>query len=139
MEIGVTTMFMFPLDFDFKTDESCGSLFVIRLPAGDYELYDFTAVQDTFGGTFIHSPRTPFSIPFKVVDGKISYFGEIKMNRIHGQKFLGIAGPESVQFEVSDQEKRDLDIFKDKYPDVVLPVISVKPSRECSTPFFRIQ
>jgi len=138
-EIGIHTMFMAPLNFDFKNNESCGSLVVMSLPEGDYEMYDYAVIQDVFGGTITHTPRSPFSIPFKVLAGKISYFGELKINRIHGTKFLGISGNDSVQFEISDQSKRDLAILRQKYPDLGYPVSLVKPSRECSTPFFRIE
>lgn len=138
-EIGINTLPLVPLTFDFQEDGSCGSLFVFSLPPGRYEIYDFAVIQEVFGGSITHAPSRRFSIRFDVVEGKVCYLGELKIDRIPTAKFLGLPGSDNVRYELSDQMERDLPIFRRKYPDVSLPVENVKPSADQSIPFIRIE
>lgn len=138
-EIGINTLPLVPLAFDYKDDGSYGSLFVMTLPAGNYEIYDFAMIQQVFGGSITHSPSRPFSVPFSVIEGKMCYLGELKMDRLEAKKFLGLPGSDNVRFELSDQSKRDIALLKNKYPEVQLPIEIVKPACEYSNPFIRIE
>ncbi len=138
-EIGINTLPLVPLKFDFQNEDSCGSLYVVSLPAGDYEIYDFSVIQSVFGGTIMHSPSSPFSIPFTVGAGKISYLGELKIDRIEAAKFLGLPGSDQVRFDLSDQNARDIAILHGKYPELTAPVEIVKPGPQFSNPFIRIE
>jgi hypothetical protein len=137
--IGISVLPFLPLTFDFEGPDSCGSLFVASLPAGDYEFYDFFVQQTVLGGAISSGPNAYFSTPFKVVAGKVCYLGELKAFRVAGPRALGMPGQDSIRFELSDQAKRDIPLLKRKYPDVTLPVQNVTPSVGYTSAYIRIE
>jgi len=136
--IGIDTLPMVPLKFDFQDAFTSGMLFVMALPAGDYEITGFSVVDSTWGGQVTYYPRTKFSIPFSVAEGKVNYLGEILMDRIHGPSLLGLRSSESVHFDISNKIERDRALFHEKYPNVSLSWEVVVPRAGHSNPYFRI-
>lgn len=138
-QFGIHSLPFTPLNFDFSSDEGHGSLVVMKLPAGTYEIYDFSLTQDTIGGSIMISADSRFSIPFTVHPGAVSYFGELKIERIRSARFLGIPGADRARFEITDQSERDIALFRQFYPSVTLEIKNVKPSSEHTTPLIRIE
>lgn len=138
-EIGINTLPLVPLKFDFSEDGSYGSIAVFRLPAGRYELFDYAMTQDVFGGSIIHTPSQRFTIPFEVAPNSISYIGELRIERIESARFLGLPNADKVRFDLRNEESRDIDVFKKMYPSSKLAFINSMPSNELSTPFIRIE
>jgi hypothetical protein len=79
-----------------------GRLVAIEVPQGAYELYSW----QTYG---IGAGR-PFSIPFKVVRGKISYVGNVYIEILTEENIFRVV--------VSDKSKRDLSLLLRKYPRI---------------------
>jgi hypothetical protein len=137
--IGINTLQLVPLKFDFTEDGSFGSIAVFRLPAGRYELFDYAMTQDVFGGSIIHTPSRRFSIPFEVVPNAVSYVGELKIERIESARFLGLPNADKVRFDLTDEEARDTEIFKRLYPGKDFRIINAVPASDYSIPFIRIE
>lgn len=140
-EIGINVLPYLPLTFDFQEPESCGSLVVASLPAGDYEFYSFYVEHTVLGGQAYLRPGYEFSVPFKIEAGKANYLGELKMFRLRRpNRVLGMAiKADDVRIELSDQSARDLALFKKKYPESAIPVAVTLPSREPRNPYIIIK
>ena len=138
-EIGINTLPLVPLKFDFSEDGSFGSIAVFRIPAGRYELFDYAMTQDVFGGSIIHTPSQRFSIPFEVTPNAISYLGELKIERIESARFLGLPTADKVRFDLNNEQIRDAGIFRRLYPNNSLPFINAIPANDLSIPFIRIE
>ena len=101
-------------DPDFEGRET-GKVFVVRLPAGRYDVFDFG-----FGGTVAGmgtswSSSTPFSMPFTIQPGKATYIGNFARAPSLGtvlEPQLGAAG----FFVISDQWDRDRAIAMSREP-----------------------
>jgi len=138
-EIGINTLPLVPLKFDFSEDGSHGSLAVFRLPAGKYEIFDYAMTQDVFGGSIIHTPSARFSIPFEISTNSVSYLGELRIERIKSARFLGLSNADKVRFDLRNEESRDVELFRKLYPASRLAIVNCMPADELSIPFIRIE
>jgi hypothetical protein len=111
-----------PNNLDYYGREA-GRVFILSLPPGRYEIYDFG-----FSGTLIvagveWSSATPFSIPFTINAGEATYIGNFARAPSLGTRLepqLGAVG----YFVVSDQSERDLAIARARDP--ALPAVRVE-------------
>jgi hypothetical protein len=119
---------------DFKTAASRGVVGSIRFAPGDYELYNF----------LVHFPsrdvvaREPFSIPFKVEAGKVTYIGEYLFAAAYGENFFGMTVPAYPLIMTSDKQARDVPIFRSRNPEAVSAIVRVNVAdvRGMNLPFF---
>ncbi|MBJ7445983.1 MAG: hypothetical protein JHC81_00475 [Brevundimonas sp.] len=97
---------------DFAGRET-GKVFVVRLPAGQYEVFDFG-----FGGTMAGmgtswSSGTRFSMPFTIHPGQATYIGNFARAPSLGTPLEGQLGAAGF-FVVSDKSERDLAIARSR-------------------------
>lgn len=119
---------------DFSDEQ--GKLYLLELPAGNYEFYNFRIMISTGMGYNEITAKNEFSMPFQVEAGKVKYVGEVRMKDVMGKNLLGLSVPAGVIPSVSDKHERDLATAKTLYPKI-LPesvVIDVKPSSPLSLP-----
>lgn len=136
--IGINKLPLVPLKYDFQDQKSAGMIYVVALPEGKYEINGFAVTYTSWATQITNFPETKFSIPFEVKSGTINYLGEILIDRIYGPSFLGSRNQDSVHFDISDQEARDIALFKAKYPEVSMAVVNVVPAPELTNAYFRI-
>lgn len=106
------------------TGRQVGKVFLQRLPAGEYEIYDFG-----FGGsigmmTTTYRSATPFALHFRINAGEATYVGNYARAPSMGtalQPQFGVAG----YFVISDQSERDIAIARQKDPTLPPVHISV--------------
>jgi hypothetical protein len=100
---------------DFSEGAARGSVFAMRLPPGDYELYNvlFFVNRAQFGSTTF-TAKGNFSIPFKVVEGTATYLGEFLTYPVTGKSIFGGRVPSGGYFVVSNKLDRDFSILARK-------------------------
>ena len=104
---------------DFDNEDENGAVFVRAVPAGDYEIYNFSIIAFRgFAGIAISS-KTDFSIPFSIQAGKASYVGSFKAYPAdEGSKSLIsqlFTYPDvGIYFVVTDESERDIPIARAK-------------------------
>lgn len=95
---------------DYKSDEEAGILHVATLPPGQYELFKVGAHLG--GGGFFS--KDPFSIPFTVNAGEVTYLGNFQANRTPIRRFLGLPGYGGPYFVVADRMTSELELAEKK-------------------------
>lgn len=126
---------------DVEESNARGTVFVGRLPAGDYELFqiNFFINRGQFGTTTFSS-REEFSIPFKVEEGKSTYLGEFIAYHTTGKNFFGMTIPGGGYYVVADKSERDMTILSKK-PEAnrTWPVLkSVVNPEALKLPYFQV-
>lgn len=99
-------------DPDF-TGRETGKVVIRRLPAGDYSIFDFGFGGSIAGMSTRYSSGEPFSIPFRIRPGEVTYIGNFARAPSLGtplERQLGAAG----FFVISDKSERDLAIARRK-------------------------
>ncbi len=94
---------MFFKEVELNGEGTKGEVFVIELPAGEYEFFKNSFSQ----GNYFMTSTNPFSIPFKVVGGEIIYIGEINVHRGNC-------------IRVRDKSSRDISVARKQYPSLKL-------------------
>jgi hypothetical protein len=100
---------------DFADGQTKGSVFAIRLPPGEYELYNvlFFVNRAQFGSTTFSS-KADFSIPFTVTEGSATYLGEFMTHSVYGKNFFGMSMPGGGYFVVANKLDRDFSFLAKK-------------------------
>ena len=88
-----------PLDWDNNTR---GRLVVLKLPVGEYELYELRA-------PLIVVSEKDFSIPFEVRRGRVTYFGNVNVIVPNYDQF---------SIKVLDAFERDIALFLSRYRNI---------------------
>lgn len=103
----LSPLYRTPVDFTEPTGK--GTLFVARLPAGDYEIVSATIANAPFGGWGAHVYSSDAgSVPFHVEPGKATYLGQFLGHLQMGRDRHGIPVVTGAYFVVSDRLQRDL-------------------------------
>jgi hypothetical protein len=127
-----------PVDFEEGTAK--GSLFLIRLPPGAYELMNihFFINRGQFGTTTF-SAKEDFSIAFTVKEGTATYLGEFLGYQVTGKNFFGWSVPAGGYFVIRNQIERDFSLARKK--GVTLPrervEVSVADPKAVGSPMIR--
>ena len=100
---------------DFKNVEGRGTLFVIELEAGQYEISGWHAMQGAYTSV---SSKNPKSFVFNVEAGDVIYIGELETRIIYGKNLLGIGVMAGAEQFVVDSESRDIQALEQKYPNI---------------------
>jgi hypothetical protein len=102
---------------NYRDDRIDATIFAIRLPAGRYEIYNYTLFQrGPFGGT-TYSARQDFSLAFSVEPGRATYVGEYFVRPDTGRTGFGVATTQGAIFAVGEQRARDLNFARQQWPD----------------------
>lgn len=106
-----------PLDI-VDSGEAIGRLAVMRLPPGDYELYDWKVVVPNRYGGDVFSPKRAFAYRFRVEAGRAIYLGNLDL-RMTEQDTYGIT--------VENKAKRDLALLEKKLPSMRAEDVTYRP------------
>jgi hypothetical protein len=118
-----------PTKKDFIDSDSHGFVSSFAMPAGDYEIYNFDVFENLGLRQTNYRAKEDFSIPFSIESGKATYLGEYIAYSI-GKGFLGTSTGGAI-FVVKNEKVRDIQIAKNKYPDLFADnVIDSVPSPE---------
>lgn len=116
---------------DYDTVEENGVVWSFNMQPGHYEIYNFSIHHN--GGnvqTDFYSRRN-FSIPFTIRPNETTYAGNYQANMVTTKGTFGVAVPNGATFVVTDREKRDLELVRNRIPDVVFgPVSNSTPKPE---------
>ena len=116
--VWITDGILFQKDPDVNYGSQSAFVDVIRLPPGDYEIYDFDVHQGSYPAEVTYSAQKEFSIPFSVHAGETVYLGEFLAIATKGKNIFGITVDGPPYFVLSDQNARDLGIAKGKQPAI---------------------
>lgn len=125
---------------EFKEGEAKGRSFAVRLPPGNYELFNFEFGYHAFGEVtrFAHDD---FSIPFSVSRGGTTYLGEFLSYNVLGDKnLLGSRPFIGFYFVVADKSVRDLALLQKNGINIASDSIlkSIPDANAVGLPFFRV-
>lgn len=105
-------------DYNFVGES--GAVEVATLPAGKYELVNFSLFSNRGHFQSYLSSRNDFSIPFEVTPGGVVYLGNYQATRfMTGRSLLlrhRVYGP--IQFVIDDRLRHDLGIAKARVPSL---------------------
>ena len=97
-----------PASSDFVDERTAGTVFVMNLPEGEYEIYNF----ELYAGSRT-SAREDFSVRFRVLAGKTNYIGEFLGKTMFAPDiFFGRPTPAGIHWSLSDQERRDIAVAR---------------------------
>ncbi|MDF1821548.1 MAG: hypothetical protein P1U64_08245 [Alcanivoracaceae bacterium] len=99
---------------DFSSYDYKGAAFLIPLPVGEYEFYNFFLN----GGANHFSAREDYSIPFEVLPNAITYLGEVKLVPQRARNTFGIFIPWGGIWVLSDKQERDMQLLLEKFPEL---------------------
>jgi hypothetical protein len=120
--------------FTFAEVSGKGDLKSLTLPAGSYEMVNFSmVVSSPYGYTSWSAPQD-FSIPFTVTPGKATYLGEIRMLPRKAKNIFGINIQAGGTFEIRDMSTRDVPLFQARFKDVDPAAIVISPMRSGTAP-----
>lgn len=124
-----------PTPRDFDDSQENGFVDIQKLPAGEYEIYNFSIFLN--GGMFqnYYGSRQDFSIPFKIVPDKATYIGDFTAVKITGKNFFGMTVPGGAYFILSNKQSRDVSIAKRKLPELGNIEPSVPDAAAVGNPF----
>lgn len=81
--------------------------------------------------------REPFSIPFTVTTGKVTYLGKYQANGLTGKNFVGLPLAAGAVFVVQDRQAKDMDLLRKRRLDLPLEVINAVPNiQNIGSPLF---
>ena len=99
-----------PTKPDFSNDRSEGAIYLVELPAGDYEIHRFRLFIPNYINLFSPDMLAPFSIS----PGSITYLGRLTVSH------TGRARDEMRLYaNRSDAFQEDLALARNKYPEVL--------------------
>jgi hypothetical protein len=129
-----------PHDFSYKQIHA--SVYLLRLPAGQYEIFSFVSKQQVLASPSILQrnqsgltpstatvrPKQDFSIPFVIEPGKATYIGQFIHSIFYRKGTNALLNSGASYFVVSNQQVRDV-ATAHKRGDIPaeLPVISAIP------------
>ena len=99
---------------DFTSYDYKGAVFLIPLPVGEYEFYNFFLN----GGANHFSSREDYAIPFEVLPNAITYLGEVKLVPQRARNTFGILIPWGGIWVISDKQERDMQLLLEKFPEL---------------------
>jgi len=107
-------------DNELKQYNDDGRVVAFELEPGEYEITSWT-LYDTGHGPPPHNYKYIKSKHFEpkkfiVKPGKVSYIGELHLEAVYGKNFLGISIVAGAKSSCTNESKRDISIFKEKYP-----------------------
>jgi hypothetical protein len=130
--VGVAGALLSPLyltPVDFAEPIGKGTLFVARLPPGEYEVVSVTIANAPFGGWGAHVySYDAGGVPFHVEPGKATYLGQFLSHLEMGRDRYGIPVVTGAYFVVSDRLQRDLALLSAR-DAAVLPGLVLDLSR----------
>lgn len=98
---------------DFTNGKIMGSVFIARLPPGEYEVYNLYFFENRAQfGTATFTAKQDFSVHFTVKEGKPVYLGEFLGRRLTGKNIFRIRITGGGYFVVSNKLERDVSLLR---------------------------
>lgn len=104
---------------DLQAAEVKGNVFAVKLPAGDYEIYDWAVV----GGAARLSPTQPFLLRYAVQPGRSSYAGSFHFRQTNTAG-LTVTG---ARVDYGQAFERDSAVLPVKYPGLPMATTEREP------------
>jgi hypothetical protein len=104
-------------DRDFETSDREGSIFLLQLPVGEYEIYDYQFYWN--GGMAERSYKSAdgLAIPFKVNESEITYLGEFLAWGRRAKNIFGMSIVAGGSFTWEGRAERDYELINARYPE----------------------
>lgn len=106
-----------PLDV-VESGRAIGRLAALRLPAGDYELYDWKLVVPNQYGGDEFGPRRSMAYRFRIEAGRATYLGNVD---------LRVTDQDTYRITFEDKAKRDLALIAKRLPALRLEDVIYRP------------
>jgi hypothetical protein len=120
---------------EFSTSDCVGTIFVVPLSVGKYEIYNYRLMKAAGTTQLTWKAKEDYSIPFDIDADAVSYLGEFCLQARRGKNILGLPALDGGVWKVTDQSIRDLDIINKKLPELVgKSVINAVPKSRESVP-----
>lgn len=105
---------------DFKTPSLLGQLFILPLPAGEYELYRIVIEGSNGNQTFYTSSTGNLALKFRITEDTANYIGEfIAISRVVKSQLWNLEYPSGRgYFKHGYDAKRDSALFYQLKPDL---------------------
>lgn len=97
-----------PLDV-IESGKPIGRVAILRLPAGEYELYDWKLVEPSRYGGNAFNPARPFRYRFKIEGGRAVYLGNLD---------LRVTEQDTSRISIENKAQRDLALLAKKLPSM---------------------
>ena len=97
---------------DYQDSKETGVVLVKSLPAGKYEIYNFNIFLNMGMTQSNFSSRVPFSIPFTVKAGQVTYLGNYQANKLTAKNAFGLEIPAGAVFAVSQRQTTEVGIAR---------------------------
>ncbi|HEU0071014.1 MAG TPA: hypothetical protein VFS04_06945 [Alphaproteobacteria bacterium] len=111
-----------------------GFVYEFKVPAGDYEFFNFFGA----GGNETWTARRDFSIPFRVEAGRTYYIGEYRVESYLGKGIFVSVAQAGPYFLVIDNEKRDTELWLKRRKEAFEgEVIKLIPKIDPANPILR--
>lgn len=112
-------------ELHYSNEVEKGSVFILDLPAGQYEFYDVQFYYNNGTYSNSYSAREEFSIPFSVEANRAAYLGSFVAHGVWGKNIFFISIPAGGYFKISDQFERDKGLVAALRPEI--PANSIQP------------
>lgn len=97
---------------DYQLEEGRGYVFVVALPPGKYELYNYY-----FGNGHVKTiSKEHFSIPFDVQADTVHYIGNIHFQHLYRENFIGITTSYDSDIFFRNGIVRDMPLIYERHP-----------------------
>lgn len=123
---------------DYETQDENGVVWYFNLRPGRYEIFNYTIYLHAGTSEINWYSRKDFSIPFTIRPNETTYLGNYQANLMTEKGAFGVAMPNGAKFVVTDREKRDLELVRNRIPNVAFgSVNNATPKPEAiGTPLF---
>jgi hypothetical protein len=109
---------------DYQSQEENGVVQYLKLPPGNYEIFNFSIAFITGNVDKHFSSHNDFSIPFMIRSNETTYLGNYQANKLVGRNIFGLPLPAGAVFVVSDREENDLKLVEKRSPEASLLHVS---------------
>jgi hypothetical protein len=109
-----------PLDVKDESGSPIGRVAALRLPPGEYELYNWKIVEPSDYGEDVLAPRQSFGVRFRVEAARAVYIGNVNLNITEDDRYAVTVG---------DETKRDIPLLAKRVPFVSDTGIPFRPGR----------
>ncbi len=101
---------------DFETSDREGSIFLLQLPVGDYEIYDYQFYWNGGMAERSYMSADGLAIPFKVTENEITYLGEFLAWGRRAKNAFGMTIVAGGSFTWEGRPERDYELIDARYP-----------------------
>ena len=102
-----------PAEFEFEDAGNKGKFFILEFPAGEHSV-DYWGIQ--FGFWLVSPKSAPTPLEFNIQPGEILYLGNFHMQPTKGKYLAGEFQDGGIPV-INDQSDRDIQLFRELYPD----------------------